>query len=148
MPELFDERFVHLGDYAISNNMENGDEFFTEKINGQKMILVEDNGFDPLTITAFSDYQKDKYNQFGKECDTLHTSYKFMLQVFRLSESCYRYLKAHYQVSRNMGAKYNLAAPSFAFTNIFGGYGVLGCLSQRETGWMQNYNPLPPLKFE
>lgn len=62
--------------------------------------------------------------------DKMEGEYK--VEVYSLSESAYGYLNAIYNQSNNYLGMLGLSPPNFAYSNIEGGYGVLGAVRKTE----------------
>ena len=58
-------------------------------------------------------------------------SQKLKLLVYTLSEELYGYLNAEYNKNNNVLSMLGLAPSNFAYSNVDGGYGVLGGYSLR-----------------
>lgn len=56
----------------------------------------------------------------------------FQLLVYSLSDSAYGYLNARYNQESNILGILGLSPPNFAYSNVSGGYGVLGAASRKE----------------
>ena len=56
----------------------------------------------------------------------------FQLLVYSLSDSAYGYLNARYNQESNILGILGLSPPNFAYSNVSGGYGVLGAASKKE----------------
>ncbi len=122
------------------------DEIFQTVINGEQIyILPKIKDMKELTVDLVSSYREDRKLPFGPAPDSVAYKTLYNITLYHLSEDTYRYLRAQNDIRINYGARFNLAAPSFAFTNIRGGYGVLGCCSRKESGWVENFNPVEPL---
>ena len=59
----------------------------------------------------------------------------YMLLLYTLSEELYGYLNAEYNKNNNVLSMLGLAPSNFAYSNVDGGYGVLGGYSLR--GWIK-----------
>ena len=56
----------------------------------------------------------------------------YQLLVYSLSDSAYGYLNARYNQESNILGILGLSPPNFAYSNVSGGYGVLGAASRKE----------------
>ena len=56
----------------------------------------------------------------------------YQLLVYSLSDSAYGYLNARYNQESNILGILGLSPPNFAYSNVSGGYGVLGAASKKE----------------
>ena len=125
-----------------------GDEIFQTEINGEQIyILPKIDDMNELTVDLVSSFSEDRKEPFGPAPDSVIFKTLYNITLYHLSEDTYRYLKAQNDIRINYGARFNLASPSFAFTNFQGGYGVLGCCSKKGSGWIDNYNAVEPFRY-
>ena len=60
---------------------------------------------------------------------------KYRLCIYRVSPEFYRYNKAQYLLRTNYLAEVGLSPSTFSYTNVRGGFGLLGALSVTTTPW-------------
>lgn len=87
--------------------------------------------YDPREYT----WEEIKYDDEGNETGTVTVtlSLKLQIQILRFSEESYGYLNSLYNRQENLLAMLGFCPPTVAYTNISGGYGVLGGLSLAES---------------
>jgi len=120
---------------------------FSSTINGDTIyILQEDSANDKNVVDLTISYKEDTKNPYGHAPDSVVRRNLYNITLFHMSEDLFRYLKSRHDISTNYGARYNLAPTSFEFTNFSGGYGIFGSCSRKESGWVDNYNPVKPLQ--
>ena len=87
--------------------------------------------YDPREYT----WEEIQYDDDGNETGTVTVtlSLKFQIQILRFSEESYGYLNSLYNRQENLLAMLGFCPPTVAYTNISGGYGVLGGLSLAES---------------
>lgn len=56
----------------------------------------------------------------------------FKVRLYKLSPETYYYLKARYNQDNNVLAILNLSPPNFAYSNVEGGYGLVGAVNSSE----------------
>lgn len=102
----------------------NGEDFEGKTINAIMM-------YDPREYQ----WEEITYDDDGNETGTVHVSLsiKFQVLVFNLSDESFGYLTSMYNRQGNLLAMLGITPPSAAYTNISGGYGVLGGLSLAES---------------
>ena len=87
--------------------------------------------YDPREYT----WEEIKYDDDGNETGTVTVtlSIKLQIQILRFSDESYGYLNSLYNRQDNLLAMLGFCPPTVAYTNISGGYGVLGGLSLGES---------------
>ncbi|MCR4909816.1 MAG: DUF4249 domain-containing protein [Bacteroidales bacterium] len=87
--------------------------------------------YDPREYT----WEETKYDDEGNETGTVTVtlSLKLQIQILRFSDESYGYLNSLYNRQDNLLAMLGFCPPTVAYTNIAGGYGVLGGLSLAES---------------
>ncbi len=87
--------------------------------------------YDPRDYT----WEETKYDYEGNEIGTITVtlSLKLQIQILRFSDESYGYLNSLYNRQDNLLAMLGFCPPTVAYTNIAGGYGVLGGLSLAES---------------
>lgn len=87
--------------------------------------------YDPRDYT----WEETKYDDDGNEIGTVTVtlSLKLQIQILRFSDESYGYLNSLYNRQDNLLAMLGFCPPTVAYTNIAGGYGVLGGLSLAES---------------
>lgn len=65
-------------------------------------------------------------------------TYRFKVLLLKTSADFYRYFDGQWDKESNILASMGLASPTFTFTNITGGLGILGSISHTESEWMEN----------
>ena len=87
--------------------------------------------YDPREYT----WEEIQYDDDGNETGTVTVtlSLKLQIQILRFSEESYGYLNSLYNRQENLLAMLGFCPPTVAYTNISGGYGVLGGLSLAES---------------
>ena len=73
----------------------------------------------------------------GKKNDP-NCTYRYKVLMLKTSEDFYRYFNGQWDRENNILASMGLASPTFTYTNITGGLGVLGTLSHTESEWFDN----------
>lgn len=73
----------------------------------------------------------------GKKNDP-NCTYRYKVLMLKISEDFYRYFNGQWDRENNILASMGLASPTFTYTNITGGLGVLGTLSHTESEWFDN----------
>ena len=67
---------------------------------------------------------------------------RYKLLIYRVSPEFFRFNKAQYLLRNNYLAEYGLSPSTFSYSNINGGFGLLGGLSCTTTPWYQSpYEP-------
>lgn len=64
------------------------------------------------------------------------TCRRFKVFLYKLSPAYYKFLKSINELANNKLARYGLSQMHTSFTNIQGGFGVLGCYAVSESEWM------------
>lgn len=64
-------------------------------------------------------------------------SRSFKVFLYKLSPEYYKFLKSINELANNKLARYGLSQMKPSFTNIRGGFGVLGCYALSESDWMK-----------
>ena len=67
----------------------------------------------------------------------INTIGRYKVEVFRVSPEFYRFNKAQSMIEDNYLATVGLSPSTFSYTNIKGGFGVLGTLTGTSTPWYQ-----------
>ena len=68
---------------------------------------------------------------------SISTIGRYKVEVFRVSPEFYRFNKAQSMIEDNYLATVGLSPSTFSYTNIKGGFGVLGTLTGTSTPWYQ-----------
>lgn len=61
---------------------------------------------------------------------------KYQVLLLKVSPEFYRYYNGQWDADNNALSFIGLSAPTFTYTNIMGGIGVLGSISYAESGWI------------
>uniref|UniRef100_A0AB33J0E7 DUF4249 domain-containing protein n=1 Tax=Prevotella sp. GTC17254 TaxID=3236794 RepID=A0AB33J0E7_9BACT len=64
------------------------------------------------------------------------TTRSFKVYLYKLSPEYYKFLKSLNELANNKLARYGLSQMRTSFTNVQGGFGVLGCYALSESEWM------------
>ncbi len=109
---------------AFHFGMYSGEEFEGQTLNAIMM-------YDPREYT----WEENRYDDEGNELPpvTVTLSIKLQIQVLKFSDESYGYLNSLYNRESNWLAMLGFCPPSVAYTNISGGYGVLGGISLAES---------------
>ena len=67
----------------------------------------------------------------------IKTDSKYKVSIYRVSPEFYRFNKAQYLLRTNYLAELGLSPSTFSYTNVRGGFGVLGALTCSSTPWYQ-----------
>lgn len=87
-------------------------------------------------IKGIKDYERVTNDYFGEHRSMIRAQYKIFL--LKLSPEYFRYLNGQADSGENVLGALGLASPTFTYTNVIGGAGVLGAFSFSETEWMYN----------
>lgn len=63
-------------------------------------------------------------------------TYRYKVILYRLSPEFYRFAKARYDAEYNDLAEFGLTPSTFTYTNVKGGFGVVGAATSYDTGWL------------
>lgn len=74
------------------------------------------------------------YDSFGK----FGIAYMYRVRVYRLSQEFYRYCLARYSIDNDELSSLGWAPSNFSYTNVLGGFGVLGAVCCLDLGWKDN----------
>lgn len=92
-----------------------------------------------MLLISGKDIIEGRYNyitslyEYGEDM----VDYYYSLTVYHLSTEAYGFLFSEYNKSSNLMASIGLCPPNFSYTNIHGGYGVLGGISCVSTPFQQ-----------
>lgn len=81
------------------------------------------------------EFEFDRIN-YTIEGHTTKIRYKILL--LKVSPEFYRYYNGQWDIENNALSFIGLSAPTFTYTNITGGIGVLGSLSYTESDWIED----------
>ncbi len=74
------------------------------------------------------------------EMDGVKYSYtvdnRYRIVLYKVSDEFYHYCKSLYMIENNLFAEVGLSPTNFSYTNISGGFGVLGGLSATQSDWI------------
>lgn len=108
--------------------------FYFGMYSGEEM---EGNSLNAIMMYDPRDYtwEENRYDDEGNELPpvTVTLSIKLQIQVLKFSDESYGYLNSLYNRESNLLAMLGFCPPSVAYTNIAGGYGVLGGISLAES---------------
>lgn len=62
----------------------------------------------------------------------------YVVEVYRLSEELYNYLKARYLMNFNLLSNFGVTPPNFTYSNVRGGLGIVGGISGTRSEWFPN----------
>lgn len=63
---------------------------------------------------------------------------RFRFRLFRLSPALFRYYTAQYNTGNGSGTESDLFSPPYnAYTNVHGGFGILGAMTLSQTDWIE-----------
>ncbi len=69
---------------------------------------------------------------------TVRIESKYKFKLYRLTREMYNYLYSRYAEANDALASAGLAPATFSYSNITGGYGILGPVQMTESEWMDN----------
>ena len=94
--------------------------------------------FDPGAYDDIEfDYDEDgEGDEIPEESDESVVTHQYQILVYKLSTETFGYCGALYNQQSNFLAMLGLSAPNYAYTNISGGYGILGALTVAESPWI------------
>ncbi len=126
-------------EYSISNGPFMAD---TEKFNlfswshiNSMLIYDEFPSVDGGSRMEFqTNYEKNTYDEYYGSGH----SFRYKVFLYRLSPELLRFVKANMVYNYNGGVLFAMAPPSYVYTNIRGGVGVLGGITCHETDWLPN----------
>ena len=75
-------------------------------------------------------------DEIPEESDETVVTHQYRVLVYKLSTETFGYFGALYNQQSNFLAMLGLSAPNYAYTNISGGYGILGALTVAESPWI------------
>lgn len=84
---------------------------------------------------------KDGHLQFdcsilwSEDTDTMKRNSRYKLLIYRVSPEFFRFNKAQYLLRNNYLAEYGLSPSTFSYSNVNGGFGLLGGISCTSTPW-------------
>lgn len=84
----------------------------------------------------------DSVSEFEDEYGNMHKwsyDYSFRFEIYVFSEECYRY----YSRTTSRFFELGLASPSYTYTNVHGGTGLLGAVVVAETPWYDDSSIIP-----
>ena len=61
---------------------------------------------------------------------------RYRIVLYKVSDEFYHYCKSLYMIENNLFAEVGLSPTNFSYTNISGGFGVLGGLSCTQSDWI------------
>jgi hypothetical protein len=61
----------------------------------------------------------------------------YRIQLYKVSPELYHYCRSLYMIDNNLFAEVGLSPSNFSYTNITGGFGVLGGLSATQSDWIR-----------
>lgn len=111
-----------------------------ETINGREYTLRLNGAY--LVPTEFS------YTNWDGEEVTVKVYYRYKIYLYRLSAEFYRYLKSVNDNYNNQLGEIGLAPLRGSYTNITGGYGVVGGCQIFESPWLINPTMDEPVVWE
>lgn len=117
-----------------------GNEVFYSRMNKKDIFVLSDKCEGEIYVEIEFPYLRDSKYQYGQATDFMEIRYQYQISLYHLSQDAWLFLKARHEAATNIGVLYNLTAPSFAFTNLTNGYGVLGGCSRKDSGWLDNYD--------
>jgi len=118
--------------------------FLNAEINGQPMLIFSSASLeDSNKLNICGTYWQDR--SYSNPDNVGVNKYQYQAVVFQLSDQLAKYIFNRYKVDANLAGKYGFAAPTMSYSNVDGGYGVLGCFSKQESGWIDNAYPCEDL---
>ncbi len=79
---------------------------------------------------------EDPGDEIPAESDETVVTHSYQIMVFKLSEETYGYFGALNNQQSNFLAMLGLSSPNYAYTNVSGGYGILGAMTLTESPWL------------
>lgn len=123
--------FIDAVNLQMSYNVFDESAYRTMTLRGKKIAYwndaqITENGRQKITL-SFSGVKN------GPD-----VTYRFKVLMLKTSADFYRYFDGQWDKESNILASMGLASPTFTFTNITDGLGILGSLSHTESEWMEN----------
>ena len=85
-------------------------------------------------------WEQDPETGEYSETDGVKYSYtvdnRYRIVLYKVSDEFYHYCKSLYMIENNLFAEVGLSPTNFSYTNISGGFGVLGGLSCTQSDWI------------
>lgn len=101
--------------------------------------IVYDNEYVYLTACVKPTEKKliaASYNPTGNTNYSVYEYYEYKIKVYRLSDQMYNYIRARYTVERHdIPIHLGFTPATYTYTNVIGGIGVFGAVSEYETDW-------------
>ena len=109
----------------------NGEDFSGREIDVATLITPQE-----TTWQEYSDWEEDEDgNYYPTDSVTVTRTDSLSVRVVRLSDECFGYMNALYNQETDIMAMAGLSPAHFAYTNVSGGYGVLGGLTLTNSPW-------------
>lgn len=87
-----------------------------------------------LSFAVSCAYVSDAVNDYGSS-GKFGIAYMYRVRVYRLSPEFYRYCLTRYSIDNDDLSSLGWAPSNFAYTNVVGGFGVLGSVCCLDFGW-------------
>lgn len=87
-----------------------------------------------LSFAVSCAYVSDAVHDYGSS-GKFGIAYMYRVRVYRLSPEFYRYWLARYSIDNDDLSSLGWAPSNFAYTNVVGGFGVLGAVCCLDFGW-------------
>lgn len=98
-----------------------------------------------MTWEEYRDWQEgEDGNYWPTDTVTVTRTDSLSVTVVRLSDECYGYMNALYNQETDIMAMLGLSPAHFAYTNVSGGYGVLGGLTLASSPWFDAMDLIKP----